>query len=94
VGYRRLPASKPPLNKPALRQTNPTRLRLKGIQALLQLAPADARALAAKEPGLLTFRLAELRGRMDYLIERLKVRGTGLGNALLCFFQLALDISA
>lgn len=41
---------------------------------LLQLPSVDARTLAAREPGLLTFRTAELRARMDHLIERLKVR--------------------
>jgi hypothetical protein len=51
----------------------PARLRLKGLSALLQISAVDARSLAAREPGLLAFRLAELRARMDFLIERLGV---------------------
>jgi hypothetical protein len=49
------------------------RLRLKAVGALLQLSQPSTRELAAREPGLLAFRPAELRGRLDFLVERLKV---------------------
>lgn len=56
---------------------HPLRLRLSGVGALLQVAPPDARALAARDPGLLALRLAELRDRLDALAQRLQVQGGG-----------------
>jgi hypothetical protein len=56
------------------------RLRLKGLQALLQLSPVDARTLAARDPGLLAFRSAEIKARLEHLIERLKVGGGWRGE--------------
>jgi hypothetical protein len=65
----------PTLSAPACLTPPPApRVRLTGLSQLLQLPEEQARALAAAEPGLLTFRHADMVGRLGELGQALGMK--------------------